>query len=105
MSWTIGINGTESKEDICGSFDRAYAGYQVYGQTCCLPKHTDYYTITCGNHEDYHGWDGNADNGWDGGYLEINGDKYCEDFLSGTEMRDILPNVWSNQTGMIPTMV
>ena len=96
ITWTIGINGTESKEVSCGYYDRAYDDNQEYEQDCCLPKHTDDYTITC---EDSYG------DGGHGGYLEINSDKYCEDFLSGTKMGDILPNIWSNQTGMILSLV
>ena len=50
-------------------------------QECCLPDHTNDYAITC--------YDSYGD-GWHGGYLEINGYKYCENFDRGYESLDNL---------------
>ena len=62
MSWSIG--GTcENKE---GYFEN-----KEYTQKCCVAEGS---TITC---QDSFG------DGWHGGYLEIDGQKYCDIFSSG----------------------
>ena len=63
-----------------------------FEQKCCLPDHINDYAITC---NDAYG------DGWHGGYLEINGEKYCANFERGHKMFDILPNKWYNREGMI----
>ena len=67
-------------------------GLETFVQECCLPNQRNDYVIKC---SDFH------NDGWHGGYLEINGKKYCENFDQGFEMFDILPNIWYNPTGII----
>ena len=51
-----------------------YREYQQYTQKCCQPPGT--YTLTCKNY----GW---FMDGWEGGFIEIQGTKYCTQFTSG----------------------
>ena len=97
MSWTIGCKG-----DLCNGVEchsdkfKAMIGPGKFEQECCLPNHVQYYAITC---LDAYG------DGWHGGYLEINGEKYCENFDwvigKGSKMLDTLPNMFYNRDGMI----
>ena len=93
ISWTIGCKGDSCNGVECHSdkYDPKI-GPETFEQECCLPDHTHYYAITC---NDTYG------DGWHGGYLEINGGKYCESFDEGFEMLDILPNISYDPTGMI----
>ena len=50
----------------------------VYIKQCCLPSGT--HTLKCKD-----AWG----DGWDGGYLEINGQKYCDNFNSNKHEVDI----------------
>ena len=50
----------------------------VYIKQCCLPSGT--HTLKCKD-----AWG----DGWDGGYLEINGQKYCDNFNSNKHEEDI----------------
>ena len=64
-SWSIGN---------CQS-EQAYGNHQQYSQECCLyGGDSGIYIVTC---LDSYG------DGWHGGYLEVNGKKYCEEFRSG----------------------
>ena len=62
MSWSIG--GTCENEE-------GYLENKEYTQKCCVAEGS---TITC---QDSFG------DGWHGGYLEIDGQKYCDIFSSG----------------------
>ena len=64
VSWTFGK---------CKSSQR-YASRRTYTMSCCLLKGE--HTLTC---KDSYG------DGWHGGYLEIEGKKYCKDFTAGRE--------------------
>ena len=61
-SWTFGKCKNPQK----------YANHKTYTMNCCLAKGEQ--TLTC---KDSYG------DGWHGGYLEIQGKKYCEDFTTG----------------------
>ena len=65
VSWSLGS---------CDSLDVDYADYTTYDPTCCLTPGT--YTLHC--IDDY-------DDGWHGGYIQINGTRYCDDFNHGAE--------------------
>ena len=52
---------------------RPYGNYDDYEENCCLTPGT--YTLKC---KDRFG------DGWHGGYIEIDGTKYCEDFRDGS---------------------
>ena len=64
MSWNIG--------GMCKN-DEGYFESKEYTQKCCVAEGS---TITC---KDSFG------DGWHGGYLEIDGQKYCDIFSSGYE--------------------
>ena len=49
-----------------------YGNYAEYIEQCCLP--TGSYTLQCKD---------SANNGWHGGYIEVDGQKYCDNFLGG----------------------
>ena len=66
-TWALG--SCESKE--------AYRNNNVYTQECCFAPSE--YDLKC---KDSYG------DGWHGGYLEIQGKKYCDDFLSGRLKND-----------------
>ena len=70
ITWNIG--GT------CDSINR-FENYREDTQQCCVQDH-DEFVITC---KDSYG------DGWHGGYLVINGLKYCEDFTTGNEYTEI----------------
>ena len=53
---------------------QTYESNNVYTQQCCTGAGD--FTLSC---KDSYG------DGWNGGYLEINGVKYCDDFSSGSE--------------------
>ena len=57
----------------CASKQR-YSNGRNYQEECCLAPGK--YTLDC---KDSYG------DGWHGGYLEINGDKYCDGFRSGSK--------------------
>ena len=60
-----------------------YGNNGEYEQECCLPKHQTEFTVTC---QDSWG------DGWNGGYLVIHDESYCEEFSTGTEFVDAMPN-------------
>lgn len=61
-SWTLGA---------CSS-DGTYDVKQEYVQTCCLAPGA--YKLEC---KDSHG------DGWHGGFIDVNGTRYCEGFSKG----------------------
>ena len=62
ISWTFGA---------CSS-SQEYGNHNIYTEECCQKAGS--YPITC---KDSYG------DGWHGGYLEIEGTKYCKDFKDG----------------------
>lgn len=64
ISWTVGS---------CYS-DRQYSSQSQYSQNCCQPEGD--WPVSC---SDSYG------DGWHGGYIEIDGERFCEDFTWGTE--------------------
>ena len=103
MSWTIeSCIGNKGKRISCHSHEYDYndeynldhgKDNEKYEKQCCLPKCPVLYTITC---KDSHG------DGWHGGYIEINGKKYCEAFDYGHEKIDATwKNNWQNESSMI----
>ena len=67
ISWDIG--GCKNYVDNTG-----YVNNQYYQQICCLPPGN--YKMRCKNI---------LREGWNGAYVEINGRKCCENFVSGKE--------------------
>ena len=67
ISWTFGPCSSASQGIPYGNNDN-------YSEQCSLASKT--FTLTC---EDSYG------DGWHGGYLEIQGIKYCEDFYDGKQ--------------------
>ena len=57
---------------VCGSHQQ-YNDHGNFEEECCMVPGT--YTVNCKC---------SYGDGWHGGYLEIDGTRYCEDFLSGT---------------------
>ena len=57
---------------------QAYGGFKVFKKKCCLSDGT--YKLKCKD-----AWG----DGWNGGFLEINGQKYCEDFNGHEHEEDI----------------
>ena len=64
ISWTL---------DSCQS-NSGYGDNNEYTQQCCLEPGN--YNLEC---KDSYG------DGWNGGYIEVDGKKYCDGFTSGTE--------------------
>ena len=60
-----------------------YENHEEYTQECCLPEDQESFLITC---TDAFG------DGWHGGYLEIDEEKYCDDFSKGNEWEESMPN-------------
>ena len=73
MSLTINRYGTEASWTFgsCSSA-QTYANQQEYTESCCL--NSGEHTLTC---KDSFG------DGWHGGFIEIDGTKYCDDFVTG----------------------
>merc|ERR1711860_361576 len=63
ISWTVGS---------CYS-NQQYASQSQYSQNCCQAEGD--WPVTC---SDSYG------DGWHGGYIEIDGEKFCDDFTSGS---------------------
>ena len=66
-SWAFGT---------CAS-EKVYGNNGKYHQECCLPAGT--YELLCRC---------SYGDGWHGGYVEIQGKKYCKELLSGSEKRE-----------------
>ena len=58
ISWNLGS---------CQSKRQGYGSYARYVEQCCLP--TGSYTLQCKD---------SGGNGWQGGYIEVGGQKYCD---------------------------
>ena len=58
------------------SSGESYGNYQEYSYQCCLTPGTTY-TLEC---KDSYG------DGWHGGYIKVDGVKYCESYTSGSVM-------------------
>ena len=58
----------------------SYDDFSSYSQRCCVAP--GQYTLTCENSE--------YPDGWYGGYIEIQGHHYCDDFLAYKAMRRII---------------
>ena len=70
ISWTFG--------SCAGAAQGSYADNQEYPERCCLTPGE--YTLTC---KDSYG------DGWHGGFIEIQGNKYCEDFVGSLTTNQI----------------
>ena len=113
MSWEIGLgkdwnspNWNSHNEGICESKKNDagenidFEDNHIYDQQCCLPENATEFLIIC--RDSYgDGWDSMLGWGEPGGYLEINGNRYCEDFTDGSEFNATLPN----DSGMISSVV
>ena len=78
--WGIFTPGCYAVDDSCprchspldeNQHQIPYENNQEYNSECCMPKDKEEFEIQC---VDVYG------DGWHGGYLEINGVKYCDDF-------------------------
>ena len=65
---------------ICDGKGTTYQNFREYLQRCCIKpgKHT----LTCTNRRNPYGWDE--------GYIEIQGHRYCNDFMSYRLMQKII---------------
>ena len=70
VAWSVGACSSHTDNDG----KNEYTDHAHFTQQCCLAAGN--HKITC---KDSYG------DGWHGGYLEINGVKYCEDFTNGNE--------------------
>ena len=57
------------------SSSQKYESYKEYTAVCCLNPAA--YDLICKN---------SAGDGWEGGFIEIQGKIYCEDFISGYDI-------------------
>ena len=62
--------------------DSGYGSDNKYTERCCLPPKKEY-TLKCKN---VVASSGNNFGGWKGGFIEIGGKKYCDDFTTGKEV-------------------
>ena len=74
-SWALG--SCESTAKLGGS--QEYGDNSEYTQECCQQPGT--YELECKDTSTYK-------DGWHGGYIEIQGQKYCDDSWSGSEKKD-----------------
>ena len=70
ISWSLGS---------CESDGRSYGNNGEYTQQCCLMPGR--YNLAC---KDSYG------DGWQGGYIEVDGIKYCESFTSGIDDTSVI---------------
>lgn len=63
---------SEWRLGTCNSTRFEYNNFKKYFQRCCLKPSEQ--TLTCINTKNPYGWDG--------GYIEIQGHRYCNDFMS-----------------------
>ena len=80
ISWEIGCKDSACRE--CES-NLDFGNNEEYTQECCLPRDQEEFVINCKD-----SWG----DGWHGGYLEINENKYCADFSTGKEQQEQMPN-------------
>ena len=69
---TYNIEETSGWKDAVCKSKRSYGDSSDYEEECCLVPGE--YILNCGT---LYG------EGWNGGYVEIDGTRYCEDFTSG----------------------
>ena len=78
VSWNFGS---------CSSTQR-YTDNKQYTERCCLAPGE--YTLIC---NDWlwlaNGSEGYGGSGWSGGFMEIQGNKYCDDFIGYKAMRKV----------------
>ena len=74
VSWDMVQVGLVSETGSCSSAN-FYTDYEEYLETCCLTPGD--YMLTC---KDSHG------DGWDGGFIEIRGHRYCDYLIDSMEM-------------------
>ena len=79
-SWNIGC--ADQYCQMCAN-DVTFSSRGQHHQKCCLPADQNEYSINCFD---------SSEDGWHGGYLEINGIKYCEDFLDGSMTNATMQN-------------
>ena len=77
ISWSVGT----CTSNRCYRCNQSYTDYSLFTQECCIGNGTTDALITC--------TDGYGD-GWDGAYIEINGQQYCENFTTGFEQTETL---------------
>ena len=63
---------TQWQVGVCNSFDITYSDNEKYIKRCCLEL--GLHTLTCTNKRNPYGWGD--------GYIEIQGHRYCNDFMS-----------------------
>ena len=78
----IGFDGCVSR-GFYKSWWSVYDENEEYNHECCLPRDVNEFTITCLARDTTDAGEEVA-GGWNGGYLEINGGKYCDDFSAGS---------------------
>ena len=86
QSWGVEVTWSiDCKDESCATCTNKqdYGDNSEYSQQCCMPEDKEEFTIYC---VDAYG------DGWHGGYLEIDGTKYCVDFLQGYGASDTMPN-------------
>ena len=79
ITWTLGSCENE----------KSYGDGEIANQECCQAPGT--MELEC---KDSYG------DGWNGGYLEINGKEYCKDFDSGTEKKEQVTITGKNHFGI-----
>ena len=72
LKWTFGTCTNSS----------SYDDYNKYFERCCLPP--GQHILTCENTE--------KPDGWKNAYIEINGRRFCDDFMSYTLMEKVAGN-------------
>jgi len=80
-SWAIACVDRSCSE--CVSDSQSYRDDSQYTQNCCLPQDREQLLVICKD-----SWG----DGWEGGYLEINGNKFCKDYTTGLEKEVIIDN-------------
>ena len=88
ITWSIGCPEGSCTE--CTN-EQAYDNNAEYAQECCFPKDVEEFVITC---TDSYG------DGWHGGYLDIRGDLYCENFHEGHNYTEALTNGDNTGSGL-----
>ena len=83
ITWKIGCHDESCEECVSISEDgEKYDNHAEYNQECCLPEKQQSFLVKC---SDSYG------DGWNDGYIEIHGKRYCNDFLDKYEEESI-PN-------------
>jgi len=84
-------DGLENSWTLSGCTGGPYNSNSNYVENCCVSPGV--YSLSCIDEKG---------DGWQGGYLEINGERYCDDFYSGTRFVrpvTIYPNIKIGETG------